>query len=56
MGFGGVIQDRNGNLILSYSGPAGVCSVNIVEVVALLTGLREAFGLNLYGILVECSS
>ena len=41
-GVGSVIHNEDGIIILSYSSPAGVCSINKAELLALLFGLREA--------------
>ena len=49
-GVGGVIRNEEGNTILSYSGPARICSINKAELLALKTGLREAVNNLLKGI------
>lgn len=42
---GGVIRNEEGTILLSYSGPAGFCSINKAELLALSIGLNEAFRL-----------
>eukprot|EP00268_Persea_americana_P009744 TRINITY_DN13898_c0_g1_i2.p1 TRINITY_DN13898_c0_g1~~TRINITY_DN13898_c0_g1_i2.p1 ORF type:complete len:122 (-),score=12.31 TRINITY_DN13898_c0_g1_i2:137-502(-) len=53
---GGLICDEDGNIILSYSGPTGVCSINKAELLALNIGLQEAFRLLPQRLLVGYSS
>ena len=53
---GGFIRDEDGNIIPSYSGPAAVCSINEVELLALNIGLRHASRLLLQRLLVEGDS
>lgn len=53
---GGLIQDSEGNSVLSFFGPMGVCHVNIAELEALCIGLWEAHRLNLQSIVVEGDS
>lgn len=40
---GGVICNEEGTILLSSSGPAGFCSINKAELLALNNGLNEAF-------------
>lgn len=43
-GIGGIIQYTSKEAsIISFSGPAGCCLVNSMEILALRTGLSEAF-------------
>ncbi|XXG49570.1 hypothetical protein AAC387_Pa02g3723 [Persea americana] len=53
---GGVIRNENGLILLSYSGPAGFCSINKAELLALNIGMREASRLNPQWLLVEGDS
>ena len=52
---GGVIRDE-GNTLLAYSGPAGLCSITKAEVVALNIRLREALRLNPQLLVIEGDS
>ena len=52
-GVGGVIRNEDGIIILHYSGPAGVCTLNKAELLTLLIGLREASRLHPQLLLVE---
>ena len=53
---GCVILNEEGNTILAYSGPAGFCSINKAELLALKIGLQEAFNLHPHRLLVEGDS
>eukprot|EP00268_Persea_americana_P012041 TRINITY_DN15051_c1_g1_i2.p1 TRINITY_DN15051_c1_g1~~TRINITY_DN15051_c1_g1_i2.p1 ORF type:complete len:110 (+),score=21.76 TRINITY_DN15051_c1_g1_i2:32-361(+) len=55
-GLGGIIHNYMGSPILSFSVPAGVCSANEVELLAIIIGLREALRLNLPNLIVEGDS
>ncbi|XP_077212929.1 uncharacterized protein LOC143848038 isoform X2 [Tasmannia lanceolata] len=55
-GFGGVIRDHNGNIIIAYYGSAGVCDANEAEVMGLLNGLRWFHSNNLRPLLGEGDS
>eukprot|EP00268_Persea_americana_P066521 TRINITY_DN906_c1_g1_i4.p1 TRINITY_DN906_c1_g1~~TRINITY_DN906_c1_g1_i4.p1 ORF type:complete len:123 (-),score=20.73 TRINITY_DN906_c1_g1_i4:193-561(-) len=55
-GVGGVICNEDGNIILFYSSPTGVCSINKAELLALNIGLREASCLLPQRLLVEGDS
>lgn len=55
-GLGGVVQNEEGSVTLSYSGPACFCSINQAELMAFNVGLREACSQNLCGMLVEGDS
>ena len=55
VGVGGVIREEDG-IILSYSGPAGFCSINKAELLALNVGLREASRMNPQRLLVTGDS
>lgn len=44
---GGIIHNSESRCLVSYLGPAGVCSLNNAELLALRTSLRKAYWLNL---------
>ena len=50
---GGIIRNGLGSPVLSFLGPAVVCSANEAELLANRTGLREALCLNLSNLIVE---
>ena len=49
----GLVCNEKGVVLLSYSGPAGFCSINKAEFMALNIGLQEPFRLNLQNLIVE---
>lgn len=55
-GPGGVIQNKEGSILISYLGPASFCSINQAELMALNVGLHEVCRQNILGILVEGDS
>lgn len=55
-GLGGVIQNKEGSILISYLGPARFCLINQAELMALNVGLHEVCRQNLHGILVEGDS
>ena len=52
-GLGSLVLDSNSQILFSYSGPARLWTFNKAELLALLTGLREASRCNLLGLMVE---
>ena len=52
----GLVRDSNGHILFSYSGPADLCIVNKAELLAPLTGFREASRCNLLGLRLEGDS
>ena len=52
-GVGGIIRNNVGWPILSFSGPACFSSINVAELLAIMTGLREAELLNLRNLIIE---
>lgn len=55
-GVGGIIQNDVGQPILSFSGPAGFNSANVVELLAIATRLRKVKRLNLHHVIIEWDS
>ena len=43
VGLGSLVRDSNREILLSYSGPASLCSVNRAKSLALLAKLRQGF-------------
>ena len=50
------MSNEVGTPIFSFSGPAGFSSVNVAELLAIRTGLREAKRLNLPNLIIEGDS
>lgn len=55
-GIGGVIRDRNGNVIRSFFGPLHSLNANEAEVYALLIGYHELLRLRGYNVIIEGDS
>lgn len=55
-GFGCVVRDYNGNVILAICGPLSVCNSMKAEVFGLLIGLHELKSMGIIGCIVEGDS
>ncbi|KAG9446752.1 hypothetical protein H6P81_012880 [Aristolochia fimbriata] len=55
-GVGGVIRDSAGEILMAYSGPAGVCGSNVAEAKALLTGIKLLKQLQITSVEIEGDS